>query len=136
MSSSWNVYYVIFLSALLALAIPAMLMAVSRIASAKKSPKPLRIDVLGEVPRRDLTSLGSRMNTRVFLGVNAALALMCIFLVLIPCVGVIKSGSPSDEAVRALLVIISLAVIASLGLFYAAKKGDLSWLRSFQKREP
>lgn len=133
MPSSWNVYYVIFLSAVLALAIPAILALASYLVSAGKVKKKLNREVLDEIPSVNETLLGRRINARFFLGVNAALILITLILVIVPCAGQLQANHNKIGLLRALVAIITIAGFAALGLLYSVKKGDLSWLESFQK---
>ncbi|MCM2322099.1 MAG: hypothetical protein NDJ90_02445 [Oligoflexia bacterium] len=132
MPSSWNVYYVIFLSALLALGIPAALALVSFLVLKKRPRKRLVQEVLDEVPAVNETVLGKRINARFFLGVNAGLVLIALGLALIPCAGMLKKGADDFALSRALIAIVSLGTLTALGLLYSAKKGDLSWLKTYQ----
>jgi hypothetical protein len=134
MPSGWDVYYVVFLSAALALGIPAGLSALaSLIRSSPRSER--RPDTLGaqEASRTlgegtgSAAELGRRLNTRFFRSINAALLLLSVGLVLIPCV--------SGAGDRSLIGILSLASFGALGLFYAARKGDLDWLKTHVDRE-
>ncbi|MCM2278021.1 MAG: hypothetical protein NDJ89_08075 [Oligoflexia bacterium] len=129
MPSSWNVYYVIFLSALLALGIPAVLALISYAVSPKRARKRLSPEVLDEVPAANETVLGKRINTRFFLGVNAALVLLALVLALVPCAGMLQRGAQELGLARSLVAIVSLGTFAAIGLLYCVKKGDLSWLK-------
>lgn len=133
MPSSWNVYYVIFLSALLALGIPATLGLISSLVSPPAPKKKLHQEVLDEVALVNETTLGKRINARFFLGVNSALLLISLMLILVPCAGMLRSGDQPVGLLRAMVAIVSIACFAALGLLYAAKKGDLSWLGTFQR---
>jgi NADH:ubiquinone oxidoreductase subunit 3 (subunit A) len=74
------------------------------------------------------TTLGSQINPRFFLGVNFSVIFVGMFLILLPCIGVLHlTGS--------LIAILSLALLAVLGLLYSSKKGDLGWLESFVNKE-
>jgi NADH:ubiquinone oxidoreductase subunit 3 (subunit A) len=79
--------------------------------------------------------LDSRINARFFLGVNAALVLITISLGLIPVAGMLRPDSGAGTFMHALIAIISLALFSCLGLFYSSRKGDLSWIKSFQERK-
>jgi hypothetical protein len=128
MPSGWDAYYVVFLSALLALCIPATLSFLSRILSQPtQSPAPL--------PTVNATPVGRRVNTRFFLGANVSLLLLALALVLIPCVAAIQSMDEEGGSGLGLITlsIISIAVFCSLGLLYASRKGDLDWLRSYRE---
>lgn len=140
MPSSWDVYYVVFLSALLALGVPAMLGLFSYLVSAergnlakrdkssesKASKKPVKNAATAELLRR-------KINARFFLGVNAALILMAIALILIPCTGMLQQATDRETFLKCLVAIVSLATFCGLGLLYSSRKGDLSWVQSFQK---
>jgi hypothetical protein len=136
MPSGWDVYYIVFLSALLALGIPLVLTFVSRIVSraARKSSPDITGVASRSLPGALNDHLGQRMNARFFLGVNSTLALITLLLILIPCVGVIRNADGDREAaLRSLFAVLSVAGFAGLGLLYCSRKGDLSWIRSFQK---
>ncbi|MFL5812046.1 MAG: hypothetical protein ACJ763_00595 [Bdellovibrionia bacterium] len=131
MPSSWDVYYVVFLSALLALGVPALLGLFSYLVSAERGKasaqkKPVQNAVTAELLRR-------KINARFFLGVNAALILMAIALILIPCTGMLQQATDRGTFLRCLIAIVSLATFCGLGLLYSSRKGDLSWVQSFQK---
>jgi NADH:ubiquinone oxidoreductase subunit 3 (subunit A) len=138
MPSGWDVYYIVFLSAFLALAIPAALAAVSYLVSPKiKGRKQRELKdfntVLADATEPNRTVLGQKINARFFLAVNAAMILITLMLALIPCVGMLQPGTDSDELLRGLIAIVTIASFAALGLLYSARKSDLSWLRSFHR---
>ncbi len=142
MPSGWDVYYVVFLSAALALGIPGVLALVSKLLRQKQSDveEPGSSEALSprEFPRltaHNETRLGIRVNTRFFVGSNAALVLITTGLILIPCAGLIRPESERSEVILALALILSLAGFATLGLLYAARKGDLNWLNTFQDED-
>lgn len=138
MPSSWNVYYVIFLSAVLALGIPATLAFVSFVALPRQQRKKARHDALVEATEGAVlnqTILGKRINARFFMGVNASLVLITLMLALIPCAGMIRAGAEPIGLLRATVAVVTLGAFAALGLFYSARKGDLSWLRTHQDDE-
>ena len=135
MPNGWDVYYIVFLSAGLALSIPLCLGVLSLFIAPrgrekiKSQPEPTAaIAPLTESP----TTLGRKMNPRFFLGLNAAFLLIVLALALVPCVGVLQKGTSRGDWLRGLINIIVIALCMGLGLFYAARKGDLSWLRSFK----
>ncbi|MDR3607477.1 MAG: hypothetical protein P4M08_08860 [Oligoflexia bacterium] len=129
MPSGWAIYYIVFLSALIALGIPATLALISSLVSSKRGPASPPAP-----PSRD--KLGQRINARFFLGMNATLTLTALVLILIPCAGVMRNAN-GDRAValRALLAIVSISGLAGLGLLYSSRKGDLRWIHSFQRPE-
>lgn len=136
MPSGWGVYYVVFLSALLALGIPAVLALLSHLVSTRRAggSKPGADAVLSaqQPIELDKSSLGRRMNTRFFLSANASLVLITLGLVLIPCAGILQPETGRAGILRGLIAIVSIAGVAALGLLYSARKGDLNWLNSFR----
>lgn len=142
MPSSWDVYYVVFLSALLALGVPAFLAAISFLVSPPRhrggadSEAGAHSRPAGREPSPGSAVLGSRINARFFLGVNASLLLISLALALIPCAGTLRSEVTDPVYARSLIAIISLASFAGLGLLYASRKGDLSWVGSIQLTRP
>ena len=129
MPSGWNVYYIVFLSALLALGIPAGLGILSSLLSPRRKSRPAP-HVTG--PGQSFSDFkGKRMNVRFFLAANASLALITLILALIPCASMAHEGVLPGEALRGLIAVISIAGFALLGLLYSTRKGDLSWLKSF-----
>jgi NADH:ubiquinone oxidoreductase subunit 3 (subunit A) len=140
MPSGWDVYYIVFLSAFLALAIPAALAAVSYLVSPRIRGRKQRAlkdfnTVLADSGEPNRTVLGQKMNARFFLAANAALILIALMIALIPCVGMLQPGTDSEGILRGLIAIVTIASFAALGLLYSARKGDLSWLRSYYRGE-
>ena len=136
MPSGWDVYYIVFLSAFLALGIPAALAVVSYLVSPQIKGRKQRAlkdfnSVLADATQPNKTVLGQRINARFFLAANAALVLITLMLVLIPCVGMLQPGTDHEGLLRALIAIVTIAGLAALGLLYSAKKADLGWLKSF-----
>jgi NADH:ubiquinone oxidoreductase subunit 3 (subunit A) len=136
MPSGWDVYYIVFLSALLALGIPAALAVVSYIVSPQIKGRKQRAlkdfnTVLADATEINKTALGQKMNARFFLAVNAALILITLMLALIPCVGMLQPGTDHEGLLHGLIAIVSIALFAALGLLYSARKSDLGWLKSF-----
>ncbi len=124
MASSWSVYYLIFLSGLLSLALPAVLSLASRWVS----PQAKRADVARS--RQPVTRDGG-FNTRFLIGANVAVSLMGFLLLLIPLVG--SWGSLAKERiVVAVACLLSVAVFAAVALFYASVKGDLGWIKTIE----
>jgi hypothetical protein len=130
MPSSWDVYYVVFLSALLALGVPALLGLFSYLASAERG-KTLQTGG----PTKNVANsalLRQKINARFFLGINAALILMAIAIILIPCTAMLQQAMGQEAYLKGLIAIVSLATFCGLGLLYSSRKGDLSWVQSFQ----
>lgn len=128
MPSNWDVYYVVFLSAFLALGIPALIAFVAYVVF-PRLPMKRTLDHNLEVNHH----IGQHMNVRFFLGVQAAMLLLALALLLIPCAGTLQPGRSSLALLKGLIAIVSVALFAVLGLLYATRKGDLSWIRSFHK---
>ncbi len=135
MPSGWDVYYLVFLSAAMALLIPLGLGAISLVFF----PGNRRLE--RQLPSADLEAakeaqmhdaVGKRVNVRFFLGINAALVLIALILGIIPSATAIQAGAERGELMRSLFALITIAALASLGLLYSVVKGDLSWLKSFQ----
>ena len=142
MPSGWDVYYIVFLSALIALGIPLFLAAVSYLVSPQSRGRKKRTTdsfgkqfnaTLADATHQNETRLGDKMNARFFLGVNAALILMTMMLLLVPCVGALQPGTDPEMLLRGCLALISVAFFAGVGLLYSSSKGDLSWLKSYRQ---
>ena len=139
MPSGWDVYYIVFLSALLGLGIPAFVKAAALLLSLNVSPKnQAKKNDLRESPVQpglnqvnEHSQLGRRINIRFFLGVNASFILIAMGMVILPCIGTLH-----EKSVRGLIGIVSLAGFTAIGLFYASRKGDLTWLRIFHAPKP
>lgn len=147
MPSGWDVYYIVFLSASLALAIPASLAVVSYLVSPRVRGRKQRASsgagpstqsrsggsnsVLADAMEANEMLLGQKLNARFFLAANAALVLITLMLALIPCVGMLQPGTDHEELLRTLIAIVTLAGLAGLGLLYSARKSDLGWLKSY-----
>ena len=140
MPSGWDIYYVVFLSAALALGIPGVLALASNILRQRELKDRISADpgLFRELPKlnaRNETRLGRRVNTRFFMSSNAALVLITTSLILIPCVGLLRPESDRSEVALSMTLILTLAAFATLGLLYAARKGDLNWLNTFRDDE-
>lgn len=124
MPSGWNIYYIVFLSAIFALAIPLALRLLSSFFSSQEPDRKAEIPSISGDPM----SLGQRINTRFFKSANVALLLIAFGLILIPCALIARS--PDGAA-----LILSTVGFSALGLLYSARKGDLEWLRTFVRRD-
>jgi NADH:ubiquinone oxidoreductase subunit 3 (subunit A) len=131
MPSGWEVYYVVFLSAVLALGIPLILHLISSVLADRKPSVSLSAQV--DSSAGDSSAVGRKINTRFFLSANAALILIALALMLIPCVGALHAGADHAAILRTLSAILVVAALAGLGLLYASRKGDLSWLKTFHR---
>jgi NADH:ubiquinone oxidoreductase subunit 3 (subunit A) len=127
--SGWNVYYIVFLSGALSLAVPAVLALFSYFASSKT----VRSTPQASSPREEIpfnenpTAASKRTNPRAFVALNAALSLITLSLLILPCVVNLQSN-----ALLGLVCILSVCVMASLGLLYGIRKKDLDWLMSYR----
>ena len=133
MASSWDSYYVVFLSAILSLSIPMLLALISFLLFPKRE-RPQTKGPLIEASAKNKTILGQRVNVRFFIAANGSLVLMTFALALIPCAVTLQQDQ-SDGLLKGLLAVLSLSVFSILGLLYAIRKGDMGWLSSFQKAQ-
>jgi len=135
MPSGWGVYYVVLLSAVLSLGIPATLSFVSFFVTPRRKKR--EHSLLSAPTAPDLSEsepeVGKRVNTRFFLAANAALILITFPLILVPCVGALQPSEDKSDSFLALVSILTLIGFSALGLLYAARKGDLNWLKTFKK---
>jgi len=142
MTSSWDSYYIVFLSAILSLGIPAVLAIISLLLF-PRNPLVSKTKWLQQLPDfngkngkvgfgANRTVLGQRINIRFFLAANAALILITLALALIPCATTLKSENQAG-LVKGLISIVTIAGFAVLGLLYSVRKGDMGWLSSYQK---
>ncbi|MGK5089841.1 hypothetical protein WDW86_20000 [Bdellovibrionota bacterium FG-2] len=79
--------------------------------------------------------LGRRINVRFYLSANAALIFVTLSFGFVPCVGAIQKESERMDVVAAIVSLCCLGVFSGVGLLYAIRKGDLSWLRSYHRHE-
>jgi NADH:ubiquinone oxidoreductase subunit 3 (subunit A) len=136
MPSGWGVYYLLCLSAALALAVPVGLAVFSMLLSRNKRSRMVSKQIGSEAvikaaQETDSFQLGRRMNVRFFKGLNAALALIVLSLIIIPCAAALRPQVDGDSLGFELLGIIFVVGLAALALLYAARKGDLAWLRAY-----
>ncbi|OFZ20100.1 MAG: hypothetical protein A2X94_09320 [Bdellovibrionales bacterium GWB1_55_8] len=129
MPSGWDVYYVVFLSAFLALAIPCALWIGSAFFKQRSGVLASESE---SSPRTDDGFVNKKVNARFFLAANASLTLIALALALIPCVGTLADADRGGFAGGFISVLV-ISGLAALGLLYAARKGDLSWLRTYQQ---
>ncbi len=130
MASSWDSYYVVFLSAVFSLIIPLFLGALSFLLHRRKNEVyvPAQNLVGG---RSNQTILGQKMNVRFFLAANAALILIALALELIPCVTTLQTEN-REGLLKGVISIVTIAGFAVLGLLYSVRKGDMGWISSFR----
>jgi NADH:ubiquinone oxidoreductase subunit 3 (subunit A) len=127
--SGWNVYYIVFLSGVLSLAVPAVLALFSYFASSKKERQSKDNAPALEIPfDQNPTAASKRTNPRAFVALNSALSLITLSLLILPCVVNLQSN-----ALLGLVCVLSVCSMASLGLLYGIRKKDLEWLMSYNK---
>lgn len=140
--SGWEVYYVVFLSGLLSLGIPAALWFLSELLKGKSSSSgPNR--ALPPQERGDSVFHGRRFNTRFFLAANASVVLVSAVLVLIPCVSALSrvhQGSAIHAVgnaglLRILAAIVTIVSLIFIGLIYSRRKGDLGWMTNLERHD-
>jgi NADH:ubiquinone oxidoreductase subunit 3 (subunit A) len=136
-ASGWEVYFVIFVSAVVAVVVPLLLGLAGRLLSYRGELE-RKIDLPGadlQVRRPSDTHLGQRVNTRFFLGANLALIFVTLGLFLVPYSGVVgKAGQISDSVrLRGLVSVLTVLTFSFVGLIYASRKGDLDWLESVRE---
>lgn len=68
--------------------------------------------------------------SRFYLVFNTSTLLLVLLFLLIPVVAVFSKLEqlPQDDRTQALVLILIIAALTSAALFYAIRKGDLSWL--------
>ena len=86
MPSGWDVYYVLFLAAALAVGLTLVVgIGISLVFSRKASPK-------FDIKPLNSQKFGARINTRFFMAVNTAMVLLGLGMILIPCVSTRESN--------------------------------------------
>jgi len=144
MSSGWDQYYMIFVSGAVACLLPfvitvnSLIIAWSRRDTSQRKIQTERkrdVSIGGTSSSANLSE--KRINTRFFLAVNVATVLMGMAILLIPCTSSIELFiKRNDGGIQpALFAVFSISVLLALGLFYSGRKGDLSWLKTYQKRK-
>jgi len=135
MPAGWDTYYVVVLSAFLALGIPLTFWSFSLVLRRLGKRKLLVSELRTEDSRRaDL--LAGRMNSRFFWAASTAVLLFCLILLLIPCATLLRAGNtPLYLVKRAMVVFLTFGGLGGLSLLYAVKKGDLSWSETFREEE-
>jgi NADH:ubiquinone oxidoreductase subunit 3 (subunit A) len=133
MMSSWDSYYIVFLSAILSLAIPSLLALISFCFFPNSSKhlgsyRPPQLDGCSS----NRTILGQRVNVSFFLAANASLILITLALELIPCATTLQFEN-REGLFKGLIAIVTIAGFSVLGLLYSVRKGDMSWLDHHQK---
>src|SRR4051794_31598000 len=96
MPSGWDVYYLIFFSAAMALLIPIGLWGLSRLFFTGSKPRRRQLpsaDMETDEESRGRQTLGNRVNVRFFLAVNASLVLIALILGIIPPAAAVRAGA-------------------------------------------
>jgi len=137
MTSGWEVYYCLCLSAALALLIPAGLYICSLVVSFPKKYADKRQYFENQLdPPPAEAVLDKKMNSRFFVGMNIILILVALVLLAIPGASVLRAEAAAGGGPGTLIIIISVSLLTALGLFYSSRKGDLDWMTSYLKRSP
>jgi hypothetical protein len=134
MMSSWDSYYIVFLSALLSLSVPGVLALISFVFFPKGRRKSDAKTSRDLAPSSSKTILGQRVNVRFFLAANAALVLIALALELIPSATTLQTEN-REGLLKGLVAIVSIASFSVLGLLYSVRKGDMGWLSSYQSKK-
>ncbi|HTL13294.1 MAG TPA: hypothetical protein VL588_12450 [Bdellovibrionota bacterium] len=135
MSGGWGDYYIVFLAGLIGLLFPAILGFLSWLLS----PADVRSKYLAGVSFRKAERViggdGRRINTRFFLGINIATLLLVLTLLFLPAAAAFRglvSETGGNHRNLAVVMLVSVVGFLALSLFYAVRKRDLSWLRSYR----
>jgi hypothetical protein len=122
--SGWNVYHIVVLASAFALLMPLLLWIASRVLSRRpKSPSAPPAHPIPLIQSENPARIGHKSNPRIFQALNAALILIMLALLMIPCAVTLSDSK------HGLICIISLSCLAALALFYGVRKRDLDWLR-------
>ncbi len=141
MASGWEVYYVVFLSAGLAISIPFVLTLLSGLffsGKRKKEEKTIKNPIKRQESKQENkndTLFRKRLNIRFYLGLNASMILISLALMMVPFVGAFHPWFSNELRLGASFALISVSVFSFVGLLYSIKKGDLSWIETFQRKE-
>jgi NADH:ubiquinone oxidoreductase subunit 3 (subunit A) len=135
MATGWDAYYVILLAGFTAILLPFVLNGLSIVLRPiNRSPS---AEVAVEKARPEILADRQRVNTRFFIAINGAILLISLSVLLIPITAVIQNFIKEENFFLLSRGIVSLVVVSGflgLALFYAFRKGDLSWLKSFRKK--
>lgn len=131
MSSGWDIYWVLLYSAGVVFLFPVGLRFCSWLFTEKK------IRPADPLAKNDQIQKHTRVHPRAILSFNVGAMLLVSSMVLIPCVASLQKFSTSGDEQDLFLSLLAVIVVASslaLGLFYASKKGDLAWTRSYRRK--
>ncbi|MCC7442228.1 MAG: hypothetical protein IT285_11380 [Bdellovibrionales bacterium] len=133
MSGGWEHYYIVFLAGAVGLFFPLSLAFASWLLSSPDVRRKYLAAISFRRRDRVIGGDGRRLNTRFFLGINIATLLLVLTLLVVPVAaayrGLMEKGTGTERSM-ALALVVSVAGFLALSLFYAVRKGDLSWLRS------
>lgn len=124
--TSGQTYFAFLVSGLIAVALPSLLGVLARALRKRTKVVEKATKTSRSRPVAQVSALGRRMNVRFYLAMNLSVALFAMVFLLTPLVSFL-SGSVVSE-VRISLAVFLIAGLCTLVLFYAGKKGDLSWL--------
>ena len=125
MANGWGVYYVVVLSAGLSVLILSVLYGLTRLLGGKeREPEKIESQV--------------SMNPRFFPTLNLAVLFFALTFLLLPFAAQfvdLKQKADQGLLIRWFALMISVFLALAVGLFYSARKGDLSWLTGFYKKK-
>lgn len=136
MRDGWNTYYLLILASLLSLVFPALLFLISRSMLAGVVRPKAETSGGRKVDVRPWREVHRTTNLRFFTALNAGMGLIGLSLLMVPTVSVLREisrGGEHDLVIRGVIVIFLSGGLLIAGLLYAGRKGDLDWLRTFQK---
>ncbi len=117
MLNQWEIYRLMSISGLIITACIVFFIFPNLV----RKKKPVAEISSSTTSSNEVSQLGKQINPRFFLAVNFSLIFMGMFLILLPCVGILRHAGP-------LLCTLFITGLAALGLFYSTRKGDLGWL--------
>ena len=136
-ASGWNIYYVVLMAGLFALLLPLLSNTVNLLLRLSRKRFDKSISQNSSHSKSDLRDQESHLyktKSRYFLGITVATVLLTLSLMLIPYAKIFREQLvQGDETSINFLIygILSIAGFLILGIFYANRKGDLSWLKSY-----
>jgi len=129
--SGWSVYYIVIVAGALSLAVPVLMALFSFVASGLRPSFKPRAGLSPTSPQSEAenpTAAGKRTNPRAFGALNAALALLGMALLLLPC-----TITLSSNPILGLVCVLAVSLMATLALLYGIRKRDLDWLSSYKR---
>jgi hypothetical protein len=131
MSAGWEKYSALILSAFLPFIILILFWPLRQKINGPRALKPQQLPESGF--RVEQT------NARFYTLLNCASILGAFTLLMIPCVAAFRSllvNGDRESVLRVVAVLLVFTGLMALAVFYASRKGDLTWLRSYQRPKP